>query len=63
MEVYAIYFVLTFYVFSLAILYLEHRHRVLGQERDHHRDLAELNSRLRRIENRLALLEENTIRV
>lgn len=63
MEPYLIYFVLTFYVFSLAIIYLEYRHRLIGQEKEHHRDFAELNARLRRIENRLAMLEENTIRV
>ncbi|MCE5228384.1 hypothetical protein LLG95_02145 [bacterium] len=58
-----LYFVLAFYVFSLAILYLEYRHRLIGQERDHHRELAELSARLRRIENRVASIEENAVRV
>lgn len=60
---YLIYFVLVFYVFSLAILYLEYRHRLLGQERDHHREIREMTARLRRVENRLATIEENTVRV
>ncbi len=63
MDHYLIYFVLVFYVFSLAILYLEYRHRLLSQEREHRHEVADLNQRLRRIENRLASIEENTVRV
>lgn len=60
---YLIYFVLVFYVFSLAILYLEYRHRLLSQDYEHRREVAELTARLRRVENRLATVEENTVRV
>lgn len=63
MTEYLIYFVMLLYVFSLAILYLEYRHRLIGQEREHRHELAELNQRLRRIENRIASIEENTVRV
>ncbi len=57
-----IWFLLAFYLFSLAVLYAEHRHRLLGQELAHRRELDDLGERLRRIESRLAMIEETTIR-
>ncbi len=58
-----IWFILVFYAFSLAILYLEHRHRLTQREALCRAEIEVLRERLRRTESRVATLEENAVKI